>query len=138
TGSAQYVTDSLGAEVYGQWLARCVEGGHKVKQINITGGEPLLRADLRELLAVASTYADNVSLFTHGVLREGSKLDAILEFDCEVHVSIDHVSSEIGDRVRGGTRATLLGIERLAEAGVRDAQLCMVVTSRNHGDVPAV
>lgn len=138
TGSAAYVTESLAPAVYDDWLRRCADHGVDVKQVNITGGEPLLRSDLRELLAVAARHARNVSVFTNGVLLDDERLDALREFDCEVHVSIDHVTPGLGDRVRGGTRATLRGIEALATAGATDVQLCMVVTSRNHGDVPEV
>ncbi|MCM0638963.1 radical SAM protein [Cellulomonas wangsupingiae] len=138
TGSASYVTESLSPGVYDRWLGRCVDRGVDLRQINITGGEPLLRADFCDLLAVASRRARNVSVFTNGLLLGGEILAALRAARCEVHVSIDHVSPGLGDRVRGGTAATLRGIEALATSGVEHAQLCMVVTSRNHREVTPV
>jgi MoaA/NifB/PqqE/SkfB family radical SAM enzyme len=78
-------------------------------------------------------------LLTNGVSigQRESLLDAIRQSSVEVHVSLDHASPEIDDRVRGGTRATLRGIHSLAEANV-PTQVTMVLTARNVTDLESV
>lgn len=137
TGSARYVNTDVTPADYARWFDRCDRAGSPVEGISLTGGEPLLRPDFVELLDVCSRVAPT-AVFTNGMLLEGAKLAKIVEVGAEVHVSIDHVSPTVADRVRGGTRATMAGIARMAEAGVERGQLCMVVTAQNWRDVENV
>jgi MoaA/NifB/PqqE/SkfB family radical SAM enzyme len=136
-GTSRYPRQVLSPIVYDRWLTICREAGHRVERISFTGGEPTLRGDFVELLAVAAGHA-RVTVFTNAVRLSDRVVDAMAELTDEVHVSIDHVSPAADDRVRGGTRATLAGIHALAGAGVRQGRLCIVLTSQNWRDIPAV
>ncbi|THV28347.1 radical SAM protein [Glycomyces paridis] len=137
-GSSSYAPTPVDAPVYDRWLERCRDAGIAVERVNFTGGEPLLREDFPELLAAASRHAAGTAVFTNAVLVRDATAELLAASGTEVHVSIDHVSDHIGDRVRGGTKATLKGIARLLDNGVRDLQVCVVVTAKNHADLPEI
>lgn len=138
TGTSAYLPTTLAPQVYARWLAACLQAGHPAAAALITGGEPTLRPDLPELLDVLAEAGAETVLMTNGVRPRQAVVDAVLKHDTTLHVSVDHVTPDIGDDVRGGTRATLAGIRAYAEAGVRDGALVMVMTARNWHDVPAV
>ncbi|MFD7235994.1 radical SAM protein [Streptomyces syringium] len=133
-GSSRYLDTTLSPEHYRCWFAACAAES-RLSRISITGGEPLLRTDIRELVDVSSTYADHVALFTNGTLLTPDLAARLAAAGCEVHVSLDHVSDGIADKVRGGTRASLRSLDLLASAGVSTVQVCVVMTSRNWQDV---
>ncbi|MFI1798861.1 radical SAM/SPASM domain-containing protein [Streptomyces sp. NPDC020379] len=133
-GSSQYLDATLSPEHYQGWFAACAAEG-RLSSISITGGEPLLRTDIGELVDVAGAYADHVALFTNGTLLTLDLAARLAEAGCEVHVSLDHVSGGIADKVRGGTRASLRSLDLLASAGASTVQVCVVMTSRNWRDV---
>jgi GTP 3',8-cyclase len=136
-GTADYAADTLTVEDYDRWFASCA-GEEPISRVYVTGGEPLLRADIAELVGVAARHAGHVALFTNGTLLKPALAASLAASGCEVHISLDHVSGDIADRVRGGTRASLRSLEVLAEAGVSAVQVCVVLTSRNWSDLGAI
>jgi len=72
----------------------------QVQKINLTGGEPLLREDLPEILAQLKAGGFQVSLFTNGLLyaEKAAGLKGLLE---RLHISLDYPSAEEHDRSRG-------------------------------------
>lgn len=133
-GSADYPQEQLAVADYERWFAACARHDG-LDSVSFTGGEPLLRADIMELLQVADRHARSTMLFTNGTLLRPESARALAELGTQVHVSVDHVDLSIPDRVRGGTGASLQALDRLAEAEVRTVQICMVVTSRNWSQV---
>jgi MoaA/NifB/PqqE/SkfB family radical SAM enzyme len=138
TGADTYQNQSVTVAEYDTWLAACARRG-PLHQVNLTGGEPLLRADLLDVFAVACRHARHTAVFTNGLLLTVDLAETLLAAGCEIHVSLDHASMGLGDRVRGGTAKTLAALELLGSvrAGPR-VQVCMVLTSRNWNDLDAV
>jgi MoaA/NifB/PqqE/SkfB family radical SAM enzyme len=70
--------------------------------IGITGGEPLLREDLPELVRAASHGGAIVQLFTSGIGLTEAKIDALREAGLwAVGVSLDHTDPATVKRLRG-------------------------------------
>jgi MoaA/NifB/PqqE/SkfB family radical SAM enzyme len=136
TGEYQYRPVQAGAEDYDRWLTACAEE-QPVRAVSFTGGEPLLRPDLLDLVEIARHHSENVLVLTNAVRMTDETAAELARLRCNVDVSIDHVSSELADQVRGGTKASLAGIKRLATAGVR-LQVVMVITSLNWKDTEQV
>ena len=112
-------------------LARCfVDLG--VNKIRITGGEPLLRADLHLLIAMLSGIngLEDLTLTTNGYLlaQQAQQLkDAGLK---RLTVSLDALDDETFKKMNGrgfGTRRVLLGMERAAAAGLSPIKINAVV-----------
>ncbi|MGW4796334.1 radical SAM protein [Nonomuraea sp. NPDC004297] len=133
TGEYNYTPSRLTAPDYDRWLRRCTP--HlPVRSVALTGGEPLLRPDLVELAEVARRHVESVHVFTNAVRMTDEIAEALSRLGCGADVSIDHADPDAPDRVRGGTKATLAGIERLDAAGV-PLQIVMVVTSLNWREI---
>lgn len=138
TGAAAYPQAIAAAGEYAAWFEQCARH-EELNRIMLSGGEPTLRGDFAELLDVAHAYFRSVLLLTNGmsVGMNAALIDMLSTRGTFVHVSLDHVSSELSDRVRGGTRATLRGLDALHKAAI-PTQVTFVMTSRNSGDLEHV
>ena len=73
-----------------------------VVQLNLTGGEPLLRDDLEALVAGARKRELYTNLITSGVPLEKERLRALREAGLDnVQVSVQDVVAEDSDRIAG-------------------------------------
>ena len=89
--------------------------------IGFTGGEPLLRPDIFELVAHARGFGIPVTLNTNGILLcKDGVLNRLLDVDpTNVNISLDGPSGVTHDVLRGSTGVfdkTVQGARRLAEA----------------------
>ncbi len=103
-----------------------------VNKLRITGGEPLLRVDLPNLISQLADLpgADDITLTTNGYLlaQQAQPLaDAGLR---RITVSLDSLDDAVFKRMNGrgfGTRRVLDGIKRAAEAGLAPVKINAVV-----------
>ena len=73
-----------------------------VVQLNLTGGEPLVRDDLEELVAGARALELYTNLITSGMPLDFSRLKRLRESGLDnVQVSIQDVTEEASDRIAG-------------------------------------
>jgi radical SAM protein with 4Fe4S-binding SPASM domain len=96
------------------------------KWFGLSGGEPLIRKDVFDIIAHAKSLGMNVSLITNGYYVKGDILDKLIRYEVMTAVSLDG-REESHDFIRGkGAYATaLLAMEKLSEGGVFD---CIVST----------
>ncbi len=103
-----------------------------VNKLRITGGEPLLRVDLPNLIAqlAAIPGADDITLTTNAYLLAGQAQhlkDAGLH---RITVSLDSLDDEVFKQMNGrgfGTRRVLDGIRRAADVGLAPIKINAVV-----------
>jgi radical SAM protein with 4Fe4S-binding SPASM domain len=105
------------------------------KWFGLSGGEPLVRKDIFEVIAHAKNLGMNVSLITNGYYVKGDLLDNLAKHEVMTAVSLDG-TEETNDLTRGkGTYATALSaMEKLSDANIFD---CIVSTlnKRNCSEV---
>src|SRR5690606_10864489 len=111
-----------------------------VEKIRITGGEPLLRRDLPELIRMISEVEGirDIALTTNGTLlaRHAEALRSAGRK--RVNVSLDAIDDEIFQRMNGGkssVRPVLEGIEAAARAGLRVKVNMVVQKGVNDGQI---
>ena len=106
--------------------------GAGVNKLRITGGEPLLRADLPRLIGqlAAIPGADDITLTTNGYLL-AQQAPALAEAGLHrVTVSLDSLDEDVFKAMNGrgfGTRRVLDGIGRAAAAGLNPVKINAVV-----------
>jgi cyclic pyranopterin phosphate synthase len=104
--------------------------GFGIRKLKITGGEPLLRADIVEIVRAATQNgSEDVSLTTNGTLLAAlaSKLaDAGLE---RINVSLDTLNEEKYRRITGKLLLgeVIRGIDSAIDAGLSPVKLNMVL-----------
>ena len=106
----------------------------QVFYVNIGGGEPTVRRDFWELLEYATAHEVGVKFSTNGSRITPARARLLAADDyLDVQVSLDGASAEVNDAVRGaGSYATALrAMEHLAEAGMRNFKLSVVITRHN-------
>ncbi|MBA7604373.1 Anaerobic sulfatase-maturating enzyme [subsurface metagenome] len=105
-----------------------------------TGGEPLLRDDLFELLAEARRLGLQTVISSNGTLIDSATADKLAEVGVNyVGISIDG-DQEFHDQfrqVRGSFKAALEGIESCKKAGIKTG-LRFTITKSNAGQIPFV
>lgn len=111
-----------------------------VEKIRITGGEPLLRRDLPELIRMISEVEGirDIALTTNGTLL-ARHAEALRSAGLKrVNVSLDAIDDEIFQRMNGGkssVRPVLEGIEAAARAGLRVKVNMVVQKGVNDGQI---
>ena len=111
-----------------------------VRRVRLTGGEPLLRTDVTELVQMLAEIPglDDLSMTTNGHLltRYAARLAAAgLQ---RVNVSLDSVDAEQFTRItRGGDLNRVLdGIDAALKAGLTPVKInAVIVAGENHGQV---
>lgn len=112
----------------------------QVFYVNVGGGEPTVRRDFWELVDYATAHHVGVKFSTNGsrITPERAAWLAASDY-VDVQISLDGATAEVNDAVRGaGSYATALrAMGHLAEAGMRDVKLSVVVTRSNAGQLDA-
>ena len=109
------------------------------KRFVISGGEPLLRSDLEEIIVEAKNYTDNVSVLTSGILL--NEYYAELFRDHEIYVQIPfHGMEKIHNELTGvkdGYKRAIMGIAYLKKHNVKFATTT-VATKKNVNELKQV
>jgi MoaA/NifB/PqqE/SkfB family radical SAM enzyme len=108
------------------------------RRVAISGGEPLLRTDLEEIVAFFKRRQVQVILTTNGALLSDDKVDALRDCGVDiVQVSLHSSKASEHDWLSSGDafRAAVLGLMRVRERGVGVAAV-FVATSRNLWQFP--
>lgn len=113
-----------------------------LREINLTGGEPLLRDDLAEIVRVMQETCPGVRivLSTNGLLPERLKAFLNSVRGVAVRVSLDGLG-DLHDRIRGVKGAFDRVVESLETAertGVKDLGVCATMTKSNAGHLEEV
>ena len=99
--------------------------------LGISGGEPLLRKDLFDIIEYARKLGLNTSIITDGHLLDNKAFQRIVKNEVKLSVSIDGAET-MNDLIRGkGAHAKAVSaIERLSDVGLLN---CLVYTFANIG-----
>jgi radical SAM protein with 4Fe4S-binding SPASM domain len=100
--------------------------------LGISGGEPLLRKDLFDIIAYARKTGLNASIITNGHLLDDEAFGNIVKNEVRVSVSIDG-AEKMNDEIRGKGSYTkaVSAVRRLSSAGLLN---CLVYTFANTSD----
>jgi len=112
-----------------------------IARIKLTGGEPLMRSDLPEIISEISAVhgLKDLSLTTNGLLLGGGTAKKLHECGLNrVNVSLPSLNEETYRKLTGGRlQEALAGIKAAIKAGFCPVKLNMVVLKDlNVGDVP--
>jgi SynChlorMet cassette radical SAM/SPASM protein ScmE len=123
----------------GEWLALIQRLSElKVFKVTVTGGEPLLRPDLVELLDALGQRRIVFTINTNATLVSDELAEKLAGFRLlkALGVSLDGSSAAVHDRLRGGQafESATRGIESLLRHGLR-VGISAVVTKLNYHDL---
>ncbi len=107
--------------------------------MNVTGGEPFLRRDLFDVLALIKLQGFEVYLLTNGTLIDEARARRLAEIGVDgVQVSIEG-GGEVHDAIRGNGSfaAAAAGIERLVDCGL-DVTINVTVSNMNASEVQRI
>ena len=106
-----------------------------IEHLAITGGEPLVRQDILDILEYAYNVGVNTSLTTNATLLNRKVINALRRFDIYVYVGVDGGTKEVHERIRGdGTWGRLnKSLDALRAAGVSFSTI-FTITSENFAD----
>lgn len=118
TTSGPHNREELPAELLSQTLDAAAELGYR--QLALSGGEPLLYRELREVLAHARRLGMITTVTTNGMLASGARWDALAPLLDVVAVSIDGMADEHDAmrRQRGAFAHTVRNLDVIRDSGV--------------------
>jgi len=113
-----------------------IAGEMGLKKLKITGGEPLVREDIAEVIAACAPHMKEVSLTTNGTLlpdKAGDIKDAGLD---RINVSLDTLDTETYRRISGSDDldSVLAGIDEALRVELTPIKLNMVLMSGINND----
>jgi len=121
--------DELDADTWRRVLDQAAAMG--VLQVHFSGGEPMARRDLEDLVAHAASAGLYSNLITSGVLLTDARADALVEAGIDhVQISFQDVEDAAGDRIAGYEGAQRL--KRQAAARVRERDLPLTINAVMH------
>ncbi len=99
-----------------------------IRSVKFTGGEPLVRADMEEIVDRTVRHVEDVSLTTNGSML-AARAEALRNAGLKrVNVSIDSLDPRAFHEIRGGALAPVLrGIEQAFRVGLKPVKLNLVV-----------
>jgi len=112
-----------------------IEG--RYKRLNITGGEPMLRDDIMEIVEVLDKKTDRLEISTNGYFTDRIVQIAERFPNITIRVSLEGLP-EKNDRLRGiknGFDHGLRTILRLKEMGIKDIGFGIVISDQNVSDL---
>jgi GTP 3',8-cyclase len=109
----------------------------EIRSVKFTGGEPLVRQDMEEIVGRTVRQIDDVSMTTNGSMlapRAEALRDAGLK---RVNVSVDSLDPEAFKDIRkGDLQPVLRGIQEALRVGLKPVKLNMVVFERTLPFIP--
>ena len=111
-------------------IARVASVYFNVRKIKFSGGEPLMRDDLVDIVQGMRTFEDNISLTTNGVLLKKYAVELADAGLDRVNVSLDSLKEERYDFItssRNNLPRVIDGIYSAIDAGLTPVKLNMVL-----------
>jgi radical SAM protein with 4Fe4S-binding SPASM domain len=112
----------------------------KVFNINLSGGEPLMRPDIFDIIDYASQKRISIDLLTNGALITEKVLNRLEDSNIfNVQVSIDGIE-ETHDRFRGrkGTYERAINAIKLLKDAKFNVSISSTVTKQNMSEIPRI
>ena len=102
-----------------------------IKSVKLTGGEPLLRDDLEEIVAQIRRVrrVEDIGLTTNGVLLE-DRIQSLIEAGLDrINVNIPYLDKEVYRRITGADvlEKVLRGVEKSLSAGIKRLKINRVM-----------
>ncbi|MEK5261691.1 radical SAM protein [Paenibacillus sp. FSL L8-0663] len=103
----------------------------KPQAINVTGGEPMMRLDIMELLAyIKQTFNGAILLSTNGLFITPKNVEQLIRYVDNVSLSLDGYDEETCDQIRGNGvfSRVIKSIKLMQSKGLKKIALSMVIT----------
>lgn len=100
-----------------------------IEKLKITGGEPLMRGDIVELVHTGAEIFDEVSMTTNGTLLASRAEDLKQAGLDRINVSLDTLDPELYKTITGADKieSVIYGINRALEVGLRPLKINTVM-----------
>lgn len=100
-----------------------------IRSFKLTGGEPLLRGDVIEVVSMIAPYADEVSMTTNGFLLAEKAAELREAGLRRVNISLHSRRADVFNRVTGCNALPRVeqGVEAAVESGLKPIKINMVV-----------
>ena len=102
---------------------------HGIHHLKLTGGEPLLRKDIRKIVKMISPLIEDLSMTTNGVYLEDMAFDLKTAGLSRVNISLHSLDNETYRRITGTDNLERVkrGIKSAVEVGLNPVKLNMTI-----------
>ncbi len=131
----QRQTDKISKETFLEFVKNTLPLG--LKHIKITGGEPLLRDDIEDIIRGIRNLGISVAIETNGFLINETVADMLAEQKVEVSISLDGGSAAVHDSLRGFPGSFERAIKAIRMLSDRECefQVIMSISRKNMDEV---
>ena len=114
-----------------------VTGELGIKKVRFTGGEPLIRKDIVDIVQIASKYMDDVSMSTNGTLL-CEKVSELKEAGISrFNITLNTLDNETYSSITGKNKLqdVLDAIEKTYQEEIYPIKINMVIMQRNYREI---
>lgn len=113
---------------------------NKVQQLVFSGGEPLLREDLKELVLYAKPLFPELGIVTNCTLVDESNAEFIAKYFTKIQVSIDSGNAQVHDSIRGkgSFKRSVRGIKFLKSYNAQQIKITPTINRKNYKDIEKI
>ena len=108
-----------------------------IKKVRFTGGEPLIRKDVVDIVQIASNYMDDVSMSTNGTLLCEKVSDLKDAGISRFNVTLNTLDNDTYKSITGKEKLqdVIDGIEQIYQQKISPIKVNMVVMQRNYREI---
>lgn len=108
-----------------------------IKKVRFTGGEPLIRKDIVDIIQTASIYMDDVSMSTNGTLLSDKISDLKEAGISRFNITLNTLNEETYNNITGKNKLkeVIDGIEKTREERIFPIKVNMVIMKRNYREI---
>ena len=140
-GQLPFLTDKKNGEMSPDEIGRYVRIARElgIGSVKLTGGEPLVRRDLENIIDGCVQHVSDVSLTTNGSALAG-RADALRSAGLKrINVSLDSLNPDAFRDIRHGSlQPVLAGVRAALEVGLKPVKLNLVVMKKTMEYIPAM
>lgn len=126
---AEKECDDINAVTVGGFIDEYCKN-NKVDRVLITGGEPLLYKDLKQLINHVKKHTKDIFVLTNGILLNEEWLSYFESNNISLHISLDSFSNNYHEKLRGHFQETIKGLENVSRYEIKTT-ICMTVSHEN-------
>lgn len=114
-----------------------VHNYEKINSIILTGGEPMLLKNIKDIIKQLMEYSKNISLLTNGTLIEDD-IDFFVTNSIEVQVSLDSYKTSYHEKIRGYQKKTVDALKKFSKLSYRNVSINFTATPLNYKLLPEI
>ncbi|MBC1925432.1 radical SAM protein [Listeria innocua] len=101
----------------------------QIENVTFTGGEPTLHRNFLEIVSQISDQVESIKIISNGTMLTREMAESLKQYKAKIDISLDSITSNLHEEIRGGFKKTINGINIAKEIGILSGINTVLTTS---------